>query len=216
MTQRMDGKRVLCFGDSLTYGYIPAGRGKRYRSQDRWTCQLGEITGATVIEDGMNGRTSIFVDPYLPGTCGAEAVDVAIEAAGAADAIVVMLGINDLKDFFDHTAEQVADGVMEIVDRLSEGIPSASVLVVCPPAIDPCVKAVDPTLGMMECLNDKSIIESGRLAEPLRRCCEGRGYAFLDANESVRPSAADGVHLSVEGNRAMAKAVAEALLADGD
>ena len=30
-------KRILCFGDSNTYGYIPGGNGRRYGPDVRWT-----------------------------------------------------------------------------------------------------------------------------------------------------------------------------------
>ena len=40
--------RVLCFGDSNTWGYIP-GTGGRYASDVRWTGVLKQLTGFEVI-----------------------------------------------------------------------------------------------------------------------------------------------------------------------
>ena len=56
-------KNVLCFGDSNTYGYDPAGMrdgtAVRYARDVRWCGvaqrDLGE--GWHVIEEGLNGRT---------------------------------------------------------------------------------------------------------------------------------------------------------------
>ena len=57
-------KRVLCFGDSNTWGAVPED-GSRYPEDVRWTGvlqrELGE--GYQVIEEGYNGRTSVFDDP---------------------------------------------------------------------------------------------------------------------------------------------------------
>ena len=56
-------KRIVCFGDSNTYGFIP-GKGNRYDEHTRWTGRLSELLapkGYTVIEQGKNGRTTVFV-----------------------------------------------------------------------------------------------------------------------------------------------------------
>ena len=37
-------KRIVCFGDSNTYGYIP-NNGKRYSSDIRWTSRLSRLLG---------------------------------------------------------------------------------------------------------------------------------------------------------------------------
>lgn len=49
--------RVLCFGDSNTYGYNPRGfLGDRYDAEDRWADLLSKQTGWDVINLGANGR----------------------------------------------------------------------------------------------------------------------------------------------------------------
>lgn len=61
-------KNVLCFGDSNTYGYDPAGMrdgtAVRYAYDVRWCGvaqrDLGE--GWHVIEEGLNGRTTVRDD----------------------------------------------------------------------------------------------------------------------------------------------------------
>ena len=61
--------RVLCFGDSNTWGYIP-GTGGRYASDVRWTGVLKQLTGFEVIEEGLNGRTTAFTDAVEPYRSG--------------------------------------------------------------------------------------------------------------------------------------------------
>ena len=56
--------RIVCFGDSNTYGYDPRGYfGDRYDVEDRWTDLLSKQTGYEVINAGANGR-EIFRNPY--------------------------------------------------------------------------------------------------------------------------------------------------------
>ena len=60
----MSQKRILCYGDSNTWGFLPGGAGRLCADQ-RWTgvCrrELGE--GYTVVECGLNGRTTIYDNP---------------------------------------------------------------------------------------------------------------------------------------------------------
>ena len=57
-------KTVLCYGDSNTWGYSPID-GTRYARDVRWPGvlrnELGE--GYLVIEEGLNGRTTVWDDP---------------------------------------------------------------------------------------------------------------------------------------------------------
>ena len=49
--------KVLCFGDSNTYGYDPRGFfGDRYDAEDRWPELLAQMTHWEVINLGANGR----------------------------------------------------------------------------------------------------------------------------------------------------------------
>lgn len=53
-------KRILCFGDSNTWGYDP--RGGRYDEETRWPMRLQRLLGEgfTVVEEGFNGRTCVY------------------------------------------------------------------------------------------------------------------------------------------------------------
>lgn len=57
----MNIKRILCFGDSNTYGWAGslAGPALRYPSSVRWTGRLGALLGPDweILEEGLGGRT---------------------------------------------------------------------------------------------------------------------------------------------------------------
>jgi hypothetical protein len=61
-------KTVLCFGDSLTWGYDAESRA-RHALEDRWSSTLAAALGdgVHVVADGLNGRTTAFDD--LTGDC---------------------------------------------------------------------------------------------------------------------------------------------------
>ncbi len=57
-------KRILCYGDSNTWGYNPISK-DRYDENIRWTRVLARNLGADyeIIEEGLNGRTTVWDDP---------------------------------------------------------------------------------------------------------------------------------------------------------
>lgn len=93
------GKRILCIGDSNTWGYIP-GSGERYEKNVRWTGKLAQTLGENyeVIEEGMNGRTTAFTDKIEPGTAALDYLYPCLISQFPLDYIIVMLGTNDTKD----------------------------------------------------------------------------------------------------------------------
>ncbi|MFR4023858.1 MAG: hypothetical protein ACLTZI_13400 [[Eubacterium] siraeum] len=65
-------KRILCFGDSNTWGLIP-GTDKRFADGVRWTSIIRndlEQSGYEIIEEGLCGRTTVFEDPDRIGRAG--------------------------------------------------------------------------------------------------------------------------------------------------
>jgi len=57
-------KRILCYGDSNTWGANPTST-DRFDENTRWTGVLQNILAADykVIEEGCNGRTTVWDDP---------------------------------------------------------------------------------------------------------------------------------------------------------
>ncbi len=57
-------KEVLCYGDSNTYGRDPLTT-KRFKRNVRWPGVLQNTLGSNyhIIEEGLNGRTTVWDDP---------------------------------------------------------------------------------------------------------------------------------------------------------
>ena len=89
-------KSILCFGDSLTWGWIAVTEGAptlRYPFRERWTgvmvAELGEAY--TVIEEGLSARTSPADDPNDPRFNGSAYLPSALTRHQLLD-LVIMLG----------------------------------------------------------------------------------------------------------------------------
>ena len=99
-------KNILCFGDSNVYGYMP-GDGHRYPRDVRWTGALEQLLGPGyhVIEEGLNGRTTAFVDNLQPWSCGLGAFAAALRSHAPLNAVFIMLGTNDTKHRYGVSAD---------------------------------------------------------------------------------------------------------------
>ena len=200
-------KKIICFGDSLTWGYIPA-KGGRYSEEVRWTALLQKQLGCTVIEEGLNGRTSIFRDPLLPFGTGADYIQACVLSHSPADLLIIMLGINDMKTYICNCLDASTSGIITLASMVREVAPDMKILIVSPPPIGRHITELDPELGMMAQLNEESIQNSWELGRLLKVKAEIAGIPFMDAAEYVSASAADAVHLDEEGHRKLAQAIA--------
>ncbi len=91
-------KTVLCYGDSLTWGYNAETIG-RHAFEDRWPSVLQKALGdqARIIPEGLNGRTTAF-DDYL-ADCdrnGAKVLPTILQTHAPLDLVIIMLGTNDM------------------------------------------------------------------------------------------------------------------------
>lgn len=200
-------KRVLCYGDSNTWGYIP-GSGKRFALASRWTGILKVKLGdeAYIVEQGLNGRTTAWEDPTHPGRNGAEILPSILEKHKPLDLVVVMLGTNDMKHFYRLTASEIAHGLetlVVIIQASQSGHLSKSpeVLLVSPPRIRllPFISA-----QMFRGAVEKSKELPGHCSAVAKRCrCH-----FLNATEIAAASLIDGVHLDSWGHQKLGEAMA--------
>lgn len=201
-------RRIFFYGDSNVWGYMPDGG--RIKAQDRFPFQAGLLLpGWKIVDCGLNGRCSacsheVFARELLGGaTFKAE-----FAKALPADALVLMLGTNDVMDPLNFTARKIAGNLSRMVREAKEAAgPELAVLLVSPPAI--AKRGVWELVGMYGC--EKGLLEQD-LAPAISKAASEEGVHFLDARDSVPEfDAEDGVHLSVDGHRALGRACGEIL-----
>lgn len=207
-------KSVVCFGDSNTYGYDPV-TGDRFPETVRWTCLLQGLLGDgfKVIEEGLNGRTTVFEDPNDDWKKGVDYIKGILCTHRPVDYLVIMLGSNDMKNIFNASPDAIASGLNEIVQKaekvmdLKQGyVPK--ILIVSPPEISADV-LTGPFSGSF---NEAAIDKSRHLAEYYKKVADKHGCMFLDAKLHIKPSKEDGLHLDAEGHKGLAEAIAKTLI----
>ena len=186
---------ILCYGDSNTWGYDPDTDG-RFPEAKRWPGVLRRhLPDATVVEEGLSGRTTIFDDPFEEGRNGLDYLVPCLATHRPLELVVLMLGTNDVKAIFPLDAAGIAAGATRLVDtiRRSQAGPSwgtPEVLLVAPPP----VTAPGPIQELWG-FSAVSVERARALGRYLRAAAESRGCPFLDAGELVSVSPKDGVHL---------------------
>lgn len=206
MPERPSLRRVLCFGDSNTWGYMPGGR--RLPVARHWYGVMASLLRgwADVIGDGVNGRTTNLGDPLRTQVNGAGMLPWALERHAPLDLIVLMLGTNDLQAQYDRGAGQVARGLEELVlivhgsgGGRAGGAPRLLLLV--PPAIDrPCAGLDEVFIG--------AEAKSRRLPAAVRDLGRRQGCEVLDISGAVSGHAGDGIHLDARDHRILGRMVA--------
>ena len=101
-------KRILCFGDSNTWGY-DAYSGGRFARDVRWTGVLQNTLAKDyhIIEEGLCGRTTVFDDPLNEGLNGFRYLLPCLQSHLPIDMLIIMLGTNDCKERFAATAKNI-------------------------------------------------------------------------------------------------------------
>lgn len=199
-------KRIVCYGDSNTWGYDVLTDG-RFGSE-RWTRALSSLLGEgyEVIEEGLCGRTTVFEDPLNEGLSGIRYLTPCLQSHSPFDTLAVMLGTNDCKERFSLTAKNIADGMKALAlkaRQLEVWTGAPDILIIAPaPMRKECERAV--FAGEMGRCSEKSY----ELAKEYRTVAELTGSRFLDAS-AAPVSDVDYMHLSVSGHRWLAERVSE-------
>ena len=199
-------KTILCYGDSLTWGYDPQGPG-RHALQDRWPSVLQGVLGpdVQVIAEGLNGRTTAF-DDFAAGADrnGARVLPTLLTTHAPVDLVIVMLGTNDMKPFICGQAIGAKQGMQRLInivrghDYPLEAEPP-EILVMAPPAL---IETADPDFAA---LFAGGMAQSRMLASLYSDLADVEDCGFLDAGSVAATSPADGVHLDADNTRAIGR-----------
>ena len=162
----------------------------------------------------QNGRTTVFPEPGKDFMTGLGALPYALDTLRPLDAIIIMLGTNDLKE---HSAQASTDGLgclIRTIQTFDALYPAAEplfrdgkmrILALTPIEIGENVAEWDTLYGKGE--------ESRKFPALMKGLCEWLGVEMMNTQEIVQPSKVDGIHLMPEEHRKLALAVKEKLLA---
>jgi len=197
---------ILCFGDSNTWGYNPVD-GSRFDFATRWPGVVQQILGSEeyrIIEEGLNGRTTVHNETERPIRSGRDILPVLLETHRPLDWVIIMLGTNDLKTHFHSSAEQIAANVGVLCDEVMQN-PHLEThppqLLVCAPtsANESSDQLPEWFVGAFESARD--------LPRLIEREAHHRGALFLDVAGLLDHDFSDSLHWMPAQHRAVGEAI---------
>jgi lysophospholipase L1-like esterase len=206
-------QHLLVYSDSATWGIVPNTR-RRLPFEQRWpgVLEAALIKAARpvrIIEDCLNGRRTVWEDPFKPGRNGLAGLAQRIEIHSPLALVMLMLGNNDFQSVHAFTPYHSAQGIAALVREIraapiEPGMPIPGILVIAPPRIG------EPKGAMAEKFAGAARKSEG-LAAAYRFVAAELGCAYFDAGSVTGSSLVDGVHLDADQHLALGTALARHL-----
>jgi lysophospholipase L1-like esterase len=220
-------KTILCFGDSNTWGYIPAKEraeseiAERYLVDVKWPGVLSALLGKEyhVVESGLSGRTTAINDVLGKYRDGAKYLGVCLSTNKPVDLLILMLGVNDTKRRFLTSSAGISKGLEKLISVARSGSVARSsgfgpgggqpkILVISPARLR---KEVMESFLRLE-FDQNSLQKSQELAELFFDVSRRRHCYYMNAAAYIKASKIDGLHLDAKSHRKLAEAIAVKIL----
>jgi len=185
--------KLLCYGDSNTFGYDPRGPiPGRYDADHRWCDLLAKSTGWTVINEGGNGRK--VPEPQW----GYPVIKRAMSDHAPVDMVCIMLGTNDILMSYRMDVTAIVERMDALLAFLQTGWPDTKLVLITPPPLD------IPEFPESEEKLQNLIDEYEQLAQK-------RDISFINNHSWNIPLAYDGAHFTEMGHQVFADALRKEL-----
>ena len=197
---------ILCYGDSITWGFNPAD-GTRLPFDQRWPgiLQLELGNSIRVVEESLMGRTTNWDSPFFPDRNGQKMLGALLESHSPIDIFILMLGTNDLWKSFNFTSSDIVAGCLSLIWTVQRsncgprlGVPE--ILLISPPPLGKLSKFMGVFFEGRQGV-------SKELGKSYEEAAKFSGCHFLDSSKYVKVSKVDGVHLEAPEHTKLAKAV---------
>lgn len=203
-------QQILVYSDSLTWGIIPGTR-KRLAFDQRWPGVMeNQLLSAghqvRVIENCLNGRRTVWDDPFKDGRNGQSGLSQVIEMHSPLSLVILLLGSNDFQCTHQNNAWLSAQGMARLIQTIRQapvepGMPVPPILVIAPPTIIEAKGTVAHKFAGAERY-------SGQLVAELQQVCEEQKVRLFDANTVTDASKVDGIHLDAPQHHLLGEAIA--------
>ncbi len=216
MVDKNKQRTILCYGDSNTWGLIAESADyetmtiKRYPRSVRWPGLLQTLMGDRyyVVEEGLNGRTTNLDYHVQPDRNGKTYLPACLYSHAPIDLVVILLGGNDLKSYFNRSADDICQGILDLIDLIQSTTygpnmkEAPKILIVSQPiplVICEEFRDYNGNLVFKDAIRRAELMV--RLYSKLSR---EKDCFFLDISSDVRPTDIDGMHLDENGHKKLA------------
>jgi lysophospholipase L1-like esterase len=203
-------QQIFLYADSLSWGLVPGTR-NRLPFEQRWAGIVENALNASgkqvrIIEDCLNGRRTVWEDPFKPGRNGLQGLAQRMEVNSPLALVILMLGTNDFQFTQPwNNAFAAAQGIATLIKEIrtapiEPGMPVPPILLVCPPPVGIPLGPIAPKFA-------GAAQRSVGLAEAYAQIAADLGCHFFDAGTATSTSPIDGVHLDADQQLKLGKAL---------
>jgi len=199
-------KRIVCFGDSNTYGFNPYTR-NRYSPKNRWVDILQNRLGNNYIlfNEGVNGRTTAFDRDGSDKKNGLTHLDEIIDRNLPIDIMTIMLGTNDVLYDVNKSVDEIVDGMEKILLKVKEKTPNTKVILICPHETRKVLRTT-PKPGKVDM---NAVNKSKQLPLKYKFLAEKYNCKYIDANSIVTITKIDCEHFTKKDHLRLANALCD-------
>ena len=189
-------KKILCYGDSNTFGYNPVDA-SRFDEKTRWTALLQENLGSDyeIIEEGMCDRTGIADNDKGFLFSAQRHFPKMITKVKDIDLLILAIGTNDLQFKYDLTVHQFENGLEKLIVTAKNHV--RRILLIPPVVLNDNI--LEGNFNFQ--FNSTSISKSKKVGKIYKKLSNIYGLNYFDINDFVKPSNADGLHYDSEGHK---------------
>lgn len=209
MNTNIAAKQILIYGDSYVFGKIPGGL--RYDGATRFTgvmqSYLGD--GYEIIEEGLRGRNLAGENGFFPHRNGLTQFDGIFGSHLPLDIVMIMLGTNDCNSSRTNNPEEIVDEYTKYLRSIGWwskhlGFPKPKIALIAPPMIDE-PSSIEAFKNIFHSAGPKIT----RLPQLIKNYATENKVYFFDASKIVKVSPVDGVHLDIESNHKLGRALVQ-------
>ncbi|MBQ8635550.1 hypothetical protein IJ425_05305 [bacterium] len=189
-------KKILCFGDSNTFGFNPE-NGTRYNESQRWSGILkNEIKNCEIKEEGLNNRTCFSSPENKLNTI--KTIEKYLDANY--DLIIFQIGINDLQFIYNTKIQTLEEKLIDLAGIVLTKSPNTKMLFLCPNIISENILN-----SYFNCLFNEESIKKSTFLRDIFILLQNKTKADVIFLEYIaKTSAIDGLHFDSENHKIIA------------
>ena len=207
-------KTILIYGDSYTHGKVP-GAPKRYSREENFVGvlekELGD--GFRIIDEGLRARTLSGENIFFPERDGLAQFGPILGSHLPLDLICIFLGTNDCNKTGTKSDEEIYQTLLEYKNKIEEWCKNLiiekipKVMIIAPPIIRGDQVILDKVISGIFDVDSEE--KSKRLAPIYEKFCIENDCEFFNSAKYAKTSDGEGIHLDLEKNTSLGKALAE-------
>lgn len=197
-------KKILCYGDSNTYGFNP-NDGSLFDEDTRWTAILRKNLKDRydVIEEGMCDRTGFINNPKGFLYSAQRHFPKFISKTNNIGILILSVGTNDLQFKYDISFSAIEKGLENLIVAAQEKVEN---IILIPPVI------LSETIFngyFKDQFDEISITKSKKVVKAYKKLAKIYNCKIFDINDFTAPSDIDGLHYDETSHKLIAENLTE-------